>query len=234
MATALASYFTDMRQRIQAELEPRIPADRKAIRIPVSFWRDEAKRLLSILLPLVNEGANGGIRQAQRSVERLGISIDWTLGFTRAADWAREHTAELVKLEGERSIIRATQERIRSVVANWIEAPDMTLPDLWKQLEADHGFSRHRAELIAQTETTRAYAEGEIAGAREMEEAGLLTYEKEWQTVMDSKVCQICEPLQGVTVDGFDGEFDTDVGPLQGPPAHPGCRCWINVLPKVA
>ena len=236
MAAALMAYFDALRQRIQDELEPQIPDSRKAIkaiRIPAEFWREEAKRLLAVILLFVNEGANGGAQQAQRIAEGVGIGIDWTMAFTEAADWAREHATELVT-----QVTGTTKERIRSLVANWIEAPDMTLPDLWRQLQKDHAFSRYRAELIAQTETTNAYAEGEMDGARAMEESGLLQYEKEWQTVAvfgtgPGTVCPICEPLHGVTVDGADGYFDTAVGPLKGPAAHPGCRCWINVIPRV-
>lgn len=240
MAVALTAYFAELLERVKAELEPRIPADRKAINIPMSFWREEASRLLSILLNFVNTGANGGVRRAQAVVEEIGIGLDWTMPFTQAADWARRHCAELVSFDPDTpmSIINTTRERIRASVANWIETPDMGLPDLWKQLQEDHAFSRYRAELIAQTETTRAYAEGEMAGAKAMEEQGYIKYQKEWKTVAlfgsgPGTVCPICEPLHNTTVDGTDGEFDTAVGMLLGPPAHPGCRCWINVIPSI-
>lgn len=233
MARALMAYFGELQRRVQDELEPRIPADRKLIRIPASFWSEESKRLLSVLLPFIQGGAEGGVGVARGIVEGLGLSLDWTLPFTQAADWAREYSAELVT-----KVTETTKERIRAVVANWIEAPDMTLPDLWRQIQADHGFSRYRAELIAQTETTRAYAEGEMVAAREMEREGFLAYIKEWQTVAifgegPGTVCHICEPLHLKRVKGSDGLFDTDVGKLLGPPAHPGCRCWVNIIPQV-
>ena len=237
MVAALVLYFSELRQRIQDELEPQIPDSRKAIkavRIPVEFWRNESKKLLAVLLAHIVDGSNGGVRRAQYAAEAIGIGIDWTLAFTQAADWAREHAAELVT-----GVTETTQERIRSLLANWIEAPDMTLPDLWRQLQEDFAFSRYRAELIAQTETTNAYARGEMLTAKELEDTGMLRYEKEWQTVAvfgtgPGTVCHICEPLHGVRVDGSDGVFDTLAGPLQGPAAHPGCRCWINIIPRVA
>jgi SPP1 gp7 family putative phage head morphogenesis protein len=228
MTQALTAYFDQLRQRVIDELAPQIPASRKVIRIPASFWSDEAKRLLSILLPFIQGGAEGGVNVARGLVEALGLTIDWTLPFTQAANWARVNAAELVT-----QVLDTTKERIRTVVANWIEAPDMTLPDLWRQLQADHGFSRYRAELIAQTETTKAYTEGEIVAAREIEAGGLLEYVKQWQTVMDERVCHVCEPMQGKTAAGSSGEFDTLAGLLQGPPAHPGCRCWVNIIPQV-
>ena len=224
MMGAVEMFFGEQRMRIQAELEPRIPDDRKAIiQLPLPFWNNESKRLLSILLPFLARGAEGGVGVQQAVVQGMGIDIDWTLPFTEAANWARRHGAALVT-----RVTQTTKDRIRSVVGNWIETPDRTLPDLWKQLQEDHAFSRSRAKLIATTETTRAYAEGEIVGARTLEKEGWFGYVKEWQTAMDDRVCPICEPLQGVTVQTTKGEF---AGGLQGPPAHPGCRCWINTIP---
>ena len=222
--SALVRFWMEQRERIQAELEPRIPDDRKAIiDLPKSFWNNEIMKMLSTLLPFLARGAEGGVGVQRGIVASLGIEIDWTLPFTEAANWARRYGAELVT-----KVTDTTKGRIRSVVGNWIETPDRTLPDLWKQLQEDHAFSRSRAKLIATTETTRAYAEGEIVGARTLEKEGWFGYVKEWQTAMDDRVCPICEPLQGVTVQTTKGEF---AGGLQGPPAHPGCRCWINTIP---
>lgn len=228
MLRALEGFFHGQRVRVQEALEPRIPADRKGIQLPLPFWTEEAKKLLSILLPLLQVGAEGGVGVHQGIVAALGLEIDWTLPFTEAARWAREYGAELVK-----GITETTRGRVREVVANWIEAPDVTLPDLWNSLMQDPGFARNRAKLIATTETTRAYAEGEMAGARALESEGWFEYIKEWQTANDDRVCPICQPLQGATVNGTKGQFESIAGMLLSPPAHPGCRCWINTVPVV-
>ncbi|EKE07885.1 MAG: minor head protein, partial [uncultured bacterium] len=76
-----------------------------------------------------------------------------------------------------------------------------------------------RARLIAMTETTRAYAQGN----RTMWGASGVTDGMEWRTGQDDIVCLICRPLAGkkTTLDGtFPGGRDV-------PPAHPGCRCHI-------
>lgn len=225
---ALMLFWNDQRERVQKELEPRIPESRKGVEPPASFWKDESKKLLSVLLPYIQEGAEGGVAIQQEIVEGLGISVDWTLPFTEAADWARGHAGEMVK-----GVTDTTKGRIRSAVTNWIATEDRTLPDLWRQLMEDHAFSAARAKMIAATEATRAYAEGEMAGARQLEKDGYFEYVKQWQTVMDDLVCPICNPLQGQTVNGTKGQFDSTAGMLDGPPAHPGCRCWINMVPQV-
>lgn len=228
MEMALTAFFRAQQTRVRAELEPRIPEDRKAVQLPLPFWHGEELNLLNILLPFLQRAAEGGVAVQRAIVESMGIGVDWTAALTEAATWARETAGRLVT-----SITETTRNRIAGQVANWVETPGRTLPDLWRSLMDDHAFSRARAKLIAATEVTRAYAEGEMAAASRLEKEGWFKYEKEWQTAMDDRVCPICEPLQGTRVESVSGQFDTAAGSIQGPPAHPGCRCWINTIPSV-
>ena len=230
--TAMLDYWQGQLQRIQAELTPKVPEDRKAIQLSLGFWRDEAKRLLKILLPHIQMGAEGGVTVHQAAVAETSIGVDWTLPFTEAANWAREHCGELIDLKGKMSITQASKDRVARVVANWIES-EHTLPDLWKQLAEDHAFSRARAKLIGTTEATRAYAEGELTAARELEKASVFEYVKMWESIPDDNRCDICENLQAATVKGIKTPFQSMIGPLQGPPAHPGCRCAVTTRPMV-
>jgi len=234
MEGALMAFFDGERQRIQDELESRVPDDRKGIQLPLPFWNDEAKRLLSVLLPFIQRGAEGGALLQQAAVQGMGFDIDWTQPFTRAADWARAHCGELIDLNGKYSITQSSKDRVARVVANWIET-EHKLPDLIKQIGEDPAFSRARAKTIATTEATRAYTEGQLEAGREAELQSVFEYEKQWQTISDDARCFVCEELQyngknGVV--GIDTPFDSRVGPLQGSPAHPNCRCWIVTVPR--
>jgi hypothetical protein len=223
----MLEYWRGQLERIQAELEPRIPPDRKGVQLPLPFWREEVQRLMRILLPFLQKGAEGGVIVHQASIAEMGIGIDWTLPFTEAAEWAREHCAELVK-----GVTDTTKARIRTTVANWIES-EHTLPDLWKQLAEDYAFDRKRARLIGTTEATRAYAEGELTAAEVLAQESVFEYEKRWESIPDDVRCEICEDLQGQTVVGVRNPFDSKIGPLQGPPAHPGCRCALTTVPRI-
>ena len=230
---AMLEYWTEQRHRIQQELEPKVPADRKAIQLSLPFWRDEAKRLLRILLPFIQQGAEGGVTAHQAAVAETGIGIDWTLPFTEAADWAREHAGELIKLDGDMSIIKTTKDRVAQTVANWVES-EHTLPQLWQKLAEDPAFSRQRAKLIGTTEATKAYTQGELAAARELERESVFEYAKVWETIPDDARCHICEALEQATVKGINTPFVSEyVGKLDGPPAHPGCRCALDTRPIV-
>jgi SPP1 gp7 family putative phage head morphogenesis protein len=85
---------------------------------------------------------------------------------------------------------------------------------------------RQRAETIARTEIMGALNEGSRQAYKQAQDEGLLgdDAKKEWIVTPDEALCPICRPLDGVQV-RLDEDFQTSVGPLPGPPAHPNCRC---------
>lgn len=92
-----------------------------------------------------------------------------------------------------------------------------------------------RGTLIAETETQKAITVGERAFWDEVGRTGggpggdvaPETISKTWRTVLDARVCPICEPLHGATI-RLEADFSSSVGALQGPPAHPRCRCFLQ------
>lgn len=94
---------------------------------------------------------------------------------------------------------------------------------------------RERSRTIARTEVMQALNEGARETYRQAQREGLLTDAavKEWLTTDDEKACPICEPLDGVQVPLGD-DFETENGPLPGPPAHPRCRCAMAVTEPAA
>lgn len=63
--------------------------------------------------------------------------------------------------------------------------------------------------------------------------AGLWDYRLEWVTVSDVRVCSICAPLDGRTIDPsqtFFSDKATWSGLTGRPPAHPHCRCYVKVI----
>jgi hypothetical protein len=101
-----------------------------------------------------------------------------------------------------------------------------------------------RAATIARTEILRSSNEGRLMGWQSAADVGWLSVNesvKEWistpdgPSVIDSskpETCPICSAMDGVKVQGLDGEFVLGSGrKVQMPPAHPNCRCTAIVHP---
>lgn len=153
-----------------------------------------------------------GTTTAISALEGFGIGFNYELTNIKARDWANREAGKLIS-----GIDRTTERAVKRAVAEWIENGE-PLSRLKKDLEST--FGRSRAELIASTEVTRAYAEGNrIAYA----DSGVVE-QIEWRAAADERVCPICGPLHGKR-----GNLKTGFrGAKSGfPPAHPRCRCWI-------
>lgn len=142
----------------------------------------------------------------------------------RAAEWAEEYVGEFIT-----GINDTTRQGVRDAVAGNIRDGG-TMDELADDLMESHWFSEPRADAIARTETCRA----QIQGTQQLYgEAGI--EQKEW-LMADTEPCPICEELNGQRV-ALDGEFTSEDLPegIDGPPAHPNCRCDIlPVLPEPA
>lgn len=91
--------------------------------------------------------------------------------------------------------------------------------DVARDLAREIDIGRGRAEVIARTELIRAHAEGQLEALDQLgvEEVGVAV---EWVTAGDDRVCELCEPLEGVVM-----KLDEARGML---PRHPNCRCaWV-------
>lgn len=135
--------------------------------------------------------------------------------WTRVADWARLNSGRLVK-----GVDDITRSQLVMYVQSYV-TEGWTLKDLVEAVATIWG--PERAQRIAVTEVTRAYAAAKYQVAEEMEQMGLPQVIV-WQTEKDELVCEICAPRDGkVEGDGWtrDGPYGLE------PPAHPNCRCGI-------
>lgn len=210
-------------QRLVRGLDPEDFAGWAASDLEQAFERarkdyDLYDTLRRALLQSVDLGVSVAIAQ----LESVGFGFDWTLANDAARRWADQYAGELI------TEINATSlERTRRAVAAWIENGEpleMLIEDLTPI------FGRQRAELIASTEVTRAYAR---ANRDSYLAAGFTRWE--WRTAADERVCPICGPLNGQTVridEAFerflpDEALDMVRRSFSSPPAHPRCRCWV-------
>jgi SPP1 gp7 family putative phage head morphogenesis protein len=175
---------------------------------------DWERRLMSgeakfrdVLRRALQNGTDLGVTVAFDQFETLGMAFDYTLANTHARQWAADYVGQLIS-----NITDTTRASVRQAVAAWTET-GAPLSQLTRDLQPT--FGRRRAQLIASTEATRAYAEGEEVAYIE---SGVVD-EYEIMTAEDERVCPICGSHRGKRYALRSGTK---------PPFHPGCRCWIS------
>jgi hypothetical protein len=210
--------FRKQKEKVQQWMETTYFERKPEKRLPefpdIDFDEDDYSDLIDEML----KAAKGG-------VNLFGTGkpvIDYTLTNKEAARWAREYVYDLVK-----GINDTTRDVLRDAIGAFVDTPGMTIGDVMRQLP----FDEERAQRVAVTEITRAYAEGEMIAGRELQkEFPGVRIVKIWFTNNDDLVCDICGPLDGKEVD-IDENFDGD---LDKPPAHPNCRCWMETTTALA
>jgi hypothetical protein len=153
--------------------------------------------------------------EALRTSSDIGIMFDPAVINTDAVRWARQYTYDLVT-----GLTDTTRTLVREVTATFIETPGLTIGNITELLEP--AFGPVRSEMIAVTETTRAFSEAVNEVQHQVNQTGLQMI-RQWHTSNDDIVCAICGPLneqpESVWKDDFPG----------GPPAHPRCRCGTGL-----
>ena len=168
-------------------------------------------------------------KAAQEGVSLFGdnvsIGLDYTLTNVEAAAWAQQYAGELAG-----QLDTQTREAVRSAVTAFIETPGMSLGDVMDLLPLDEV----RAARVSITEITRAYAQGnQVAGEQLAQDFPGVRVLKTWHTSNDEYVCEICEPLNGESVNVENLFPSRVIGAVENPPAHVNCRCWTMVTTEI-
>lgn len=183
---------------------------------PIPDEKNFFTELISALLTGASEGIN-------MFTETISIGIDFEAPNAYAAKWAEEYAFELIKGIDETSL-----EVVRQAIGGFVDEVGYTIGDVIDLIEPY--FGDVRASMIAVTETTRAFAEGQLMAAEELrKEFPDVQIYKTWFTNNDDRVCDICGPLDGESVP-MDEPFSSGD---DKPPSHVGCRCWIEYNTKV-
>ena len=143
--------------------------------------------------------------------------VDLTKVNDLVKEWADTYSYDLVD-----GINDTTKKLLQEKISNWFGS-GMPLAVLIKELSGI--YSEGRASFIAQTEVTRAFAQGQLVAWNEMK----VPYMR-WRTRQDEKVCAICGALDKKIIElseksNFSLDDNAD-GYL--PPAHVSCRCYLE------
>lgn len=185
------------------------------------FWQLVGKGLVEDLGSILEEAATDGIVEAALA---LGFTdrINWALANEQVISWVGQHTANVVA-----QITQTNMGAFVEAFEPWHRS-GAHLNDLITELTPAYG--PQRADWIATTETTRAFAQGNAAAWRSSNAVEGM----EWMTAQDELVCPICVELDGTKV-AWDEQFGTDEAPISvdTPPAHVGCRCWLRPVTRM-
>lgn len=202
-----------------------------------------------MMQPYLVSAANLGANAAEAPIIAIGMGFDTALTNQAAVDAARAHAYGLV-----RGINDTTKEILQREVGAFLQQPTR-IRDLADTLQPT--FGKRRAKLIAQTETTRAYAQAHEETWKDINRqvGQQVIIGQQWVTANDEAVCPACSRLGGLQygtlaipqdeatqeANGVIARFgESFVHPggegaaarfkgttYQRPPAHPGCRCGL-------
>jgi len=150
----------------------------------------------------------------------VGVDFDIALINVAAAEWAEGYSYELVS-----GLVDTTRKVVSRATRRFIETPGMTIGELRDLLKP--AFGPVRAQMIAVSETTRAYSAATNIYQRMLIAQGLPMV-RIWNTAADERVCPVCGPLEGQPESVWAGRFPG------GPPAHTNCRCWTTLTMQPA
>lgn len=132
-----------------------------------------------------------------------------------------------------RAVVGLTEPQARAVIrlrATMIEAGASEGAVEKRAARYARRLLKRRAENIARTESMTAINQGRLSMWRQLAEDGALDEDSErtWLTADDERVCPICGPMHNVSIP-LNGNYETSVGVIEAPPAHPSCRCTEEI-----
>jgi len=176
--------------------------------------KKELERWAKMLIPFITEVCriNG-----DTAMSDLGITVGFDVTNPRVVNFIREHGAEAVK-----NISNTTMEKLRATLEEGVKNGE-SIPKLSQRIADEYRQMKdYRTDRIARTETAAASNQGTLEAYKQSE----VVEKKEWITAHDERVCEICEPLDGETVD-LKSNFSIGV---DAPPAHVSCRCSMAAV----
>jgi hypothetical protein len=203
----IAKFFAEQFELQYAELQREL---RRRQEVPgPDFWEDWAATFAAFLIVSLQSGA---LTSAETEQEITDIGVPFDDLAAEINTWASTLSLELA---------RSINNRTRASLQDALRVLETT-GDIDALIEGlAPMFSLSRAENIAITETTGAFAQGVQAYVRGLNAQGVTTDEI-WHTKEDERVCIICEPNQDKL--GSEGSTAPDL------PAHPRDRCWITTV----
>jgi SPP1 gp7 family putative phage head morphogenesis protein len=185
---------------------------------PDTFWEDQIRTLDLVLLSILLASSETGMTSAISAAKSRGhgVSDDQLEELKGGVDeWAKQRSSDVAA-----SMVETSKDRTTMLIKRAAEQ-DLD-EDETTELIRDRVNVEGREKNVAAFEVGEAH---ENAANQVWEAAGAIGIL--WTTFEDSKVCEICEPLDGVVVDVGD-TFISKEWEGERPPVHNRCRCMTT------
>lgn len=235
--------YAAFRAILKRVVPPGTTVDNISPDIAIRRYREASPLLRDALVAMLSDGVLLGAQVGGYQVEfLLGVrkdatilGVDWDLINQDALAWVLSNPSQLGQGfgDGYASAVAAamnttSENQLNTLVGEWIRN-GLTYNSLIDQLTATT-FSRQRSEMVAVTEITRSFYQGNVAAWRR---SGVITRHR-FRTANDERVCSQCGPLNGQVVE-LGGAFTHPDSGAQyfGIPLHPRCRCFASPVVNV-
>lgn len=176
------------------------------------YLADDSRKAWSRMMTPLNE------KSALRSgaVVASDMNLNFGLLHGNLLRYARKQTATMIT-----GVNKNTASLVSDIIQGGIDANASTR-EIARLISEATGFNRSRAQLIARTETTKAFNGAPTESLSVLAQTSNRSFTKEWSTVGDDRVRDEHVDLEGEKVD-IDEEFSNG---LQYP-SEPNCRCTL-------
>lgn len=147
------------------------------------------------------------------TAKAVTIDVDWDMLAYDARNFAQQYVFNLI-----RNVDNTTIKMVQDAIVKWIESGEPL--DALRESMKDIFHDPIRAAAVAETETTRIYAEGGLERYRRADVKRI-----KLSRLNDKLVCDVCLPLEGTIVPLSEGW--SAVTGYRYPPFHVRCRHWI-------
>lgn len=206
---ALTRFLKDSKARVLESVEEWArQRNRKQDATQLPFWNEERQALFELLIPLFTDAITDEARLAFEELAGIAdIGIAWDIVNEQAIGWANTQTSAVVS-----QITKTSMTGFITEFEQWVNS-GADLPTLIESL--GKYYDPVRAEMIAVTETTRAFA---VANIQTWRMSSIVTG-FDVLTAEDGDVDEVCLSEQSRNPHALDEE---------PPPYHVRCRCAVR------
>jgi hypothetical protein len=204
-------------------MEAKRPANPDALKRWMDIWKDVETKTTPPLQQAVKEiEAEALVKGAAQLRAQMKFDKKTTFSLTnpRAVAWMRKNGGSVDYIRG---IQDTTKESLKGLISQGLDngwSYNQTAKEIRKLF--DGPITTKRAQLIAVTESARAYEAGNRAFADTLVDDGI-SMQKMWMTSHDDRVSDGCETNE---LDGWIPIGEPHTSGDQEPPRFPGCRCY--------